>query len=177
MKSDLKHFSGYEIQEKVLNSIKKLFDEDIFLLKADANERSISHKLAIYLQDEFTELKNLSVDCEYNRDMDFDPKRMDDWKSRCAQEVESDDVHAKTVYPDIIVHERGNNDNNLLVIEIKKSNNSDNGCDKEKIKNFIKDLNYDFGVFINIGVKDNTGKFCLKCFPLEKFTEGYENEC
>lgn len=177
MKSDLKHFSGHEIQEKVLNSINKLFDEDIFLLKADANERSISHKLAIYLQAEFESFKELSVDCEYNRDMDFDPKRIDNWKSKCAKKVESDDVDAKTVYPDIIVHERGNNDNNLLVIEIKKSNNPDNGCDQEKIKNFIKDLKYDFGVFINIGVKDNARKFCLKGFPLEKFTEGYENEC
>ena len=44
-----------------------------------------------------------------------------------------------TTYPDIIVHERGNNNHNILVVEIKKSNNkSDWEIDKRKLEGFTK---------------------------------------
>ena len=86
------------IQEKVEKAINNLFEsDDIYLLKIDANERSISHKLAIYIQQEFEEFKNLSIDCEYNRNMFNNPKRIDEWKSRCINNLEGDDEHAKTV--------------------------------------------------------------------------------
>ncbi len=90
---------------------------DAYLFETDVNERSISHKFVSYLQEEF---KGWDVDCEYNRDH-HDPKILN-LPGISSLEVRPDDVQAKTVYPDIIVHHRGTEDN-LLVIEIKKANN------------------------------------------------------
>lgn len=76
-------------------------------------------------------------------------------------------LDAKTVYPDIIIHQRISR-NNLLVIEIKKSNNPDNGgCDKQKIIKFIEKLEYEYRLFIRIGVKEDLGKNELEWFPDE----------
>lgn len=82
---------------------------DLMLLRLDANERSMTHKLAEYLQREF---RNWTVDCEYNR-LGDETKRM----SRDRNDlVPKGDTNAQTVYPDIIVHRR-NSKENLLVIE------------------------------------------------------------
>jgi hypothetical protein len=131
------------VGERLTRALDRLLREDLFLLQSDVNERSISHKLAEYLQLEFS---GWHVDCEYNR-QGHDPKRLDlkvHWTS-------TDDPQARTVYPDIIVHHR-NSDENLLVIEIKKSTNPDRGdFDREKLAAFISQLGYRYGAFIVIG--------------------------
>lgn len=102
------------------------------LFVVDANERSMTHKLAEHVQKYFP---TYDVDCEYNRQGDV-PKQL---------RIEStptlmDDTNARTVFPDIIVHGRGNNDNNLLVIEAKKSSNRDGtGFDSKKLDAFQGD--------------------------------------
>ena len=45
-------------------ALSELIERDSFLFEADANERSITHKLAEYLQAQF---QDWNVDCEYNR--------------------------------------------------------------------------------------------------------------
>lgn len=156
-----------ELKSKVQKAINKLFKNDNFLLTSDVNERSISHKLAEYLQQEFDDW---NVDCEYNRDQHSDIKRISNWKSECLNEPpKTDDLDAKTVYPDIIIHHR-NTRNNLLLLEIKKSSNTDEGkCDIEKLKMFIKDLNYHFGLFINFKIGETPGLKSLKWLPIDKF--------
>jgi hypothetical protein len=104
-----------QVLEKIKIAIDFLLRLDAYLFEADVNERSISHKFATYLQNEF---HCWNVDCEFNRD-GLDPKRLN-LLSISSLEVRSDDVEAKTVYPDIIVHYRGTKEN-LLVIEIKKT--------------------------------------------------------
>jgi len=52
-----------EIEQKVSNAILRFLEKDGLLLEIDANERSISHRLAGYLQEEFL---GWDVDCEYN---------------------------------------------------------------------------------------------------------------
>ncbi|MBP2045304.1 hypothetical protein [Methanobacterium aggregans] len=180
MKSEIVTIEPLEIQKKVKNAINKLFEKDFYLLKANANERSISHKLALYIQEEFEEFDVLDVDCEYNRDKLHNPKKIKDWRSRCIKDIKPDDEDAKTVFPDIIIHQRDSSKNNLLVLEIKKSSNSDTGkCDREKIKNFINDpgLHYELGVFINFGVKNKARTFCWNWFPEDKFGKEHKNEC
>ena len=39
-----------EIKKKVLDSINELYFKDYYIIDNDVNERSITHKLAIYLQ-------------------------------------------------------------------------------------------------------------------------------
>jgi len=121
--------SEKEIIRRVKIAIGILFKNDCYLLESGVHERTISHKLAEYLQIQFPDW---NVDCEYNK-KGIDTKRQDH----------------KLVYPDIIVHHRDTNEN-LLIIEIK-SNRKYCKKDIEKIKKFISpqyDFNYNVGLFI-----------------------------
>lgn len=140
-----------ELKGKILSSIGKLMDNDSFLLEINANERSITHKLAEYLQEEF---EDWNVDCEYNRMINGklnDPKRM----KFPVKNVQTDDTEGKTVFPDIIIHER-NRRNNLLVIEVKKIFKSkiNTEFDELKLKTFTgTQFEYSFGLHIIFYVK------------------------
>lgn len=72
---------------------------------------------------------------------------------------------ADTIYPDIIVHKRGTDESNILIIEVKKSTNPDTGVsDKEKINELMKQpYKYKFGLFLRIDLysKDDN----LEWFP------------
>lgn len=73
------------------------------------------------------------MDCEYNRDGD-EPKRI---VCELAQKTTTaDDIHAKTSYPDIIVHHRRSNDHNVAVIEAKKTTGHGQDWDWIKLRAF-----------------------------------------
>lgn len=101
-----------EIQQKIKNAIERLFIRDHYLLEHNVNERSISHKLALYLQVEFGEAWN--VDCEYNRSNQYVKKLL----IIGPKHIRLDDMDAKTVYPDIIVHRCGKEDNLLVIVNM-----------------------------------------------------------
>jgi len=112
-----------------------------FLLERDANERTMAHHLAIHLIPHFN---GWDIDCEYNRDGSDDNKTLELPK---RTQPTSMDVDARTVYPDIIVHHRGDGgaENNLLIIEIKKSSNkleTEYIFDRVKLRQFQKELGY-----------------------------------
>ena len=131
------------VAEPLQASIQELLDRDDFLLRNNVNERTISHRLAMYMQEHFP---NWDVDCEYNRNHD-DPKRIP-----APKRIESDDVDAKTVFPDIIVHHR-NTDENLLVLEIKKSSNPESSAeDLDKLSRIKKAFGYKHALFIRFRV-------------------------
>jgi len=130
--------------ENLLNeAIRQFLCFDSFLLKVDANERAISHRLAIYIERCFS---GWHVDCEYNRNHD-DPKRL---KIK-PRSIQSNDLEATTVFPDIIVHKRGT-DKNFIVIEMKKdsSSESDDNYDLDKLRAFKRELGYKFAIFMKI---------------------------
>ena len=124
---------------EVLNKLERakaaFLEADSYLLDVGANERSMTHKFAEYLQREFT---GWTVDCEYNRDGDI-PKRL---RLRMHERVSIADEDAQTVFPDIVVHHRGRQAEgelrNLLVIEAKKSTNRESiaSTDSEKLEAF-----------------------------------------
>ncbi|RTL28096.1 MAG: hypothetical protein EKK47_16710 [Burkholderiales bacterium] len=101
-----------EVSVRLNAALKCLCERDLHLLNVDASERSMTHRLAVHLIEQFPDH---DIDCEYNRD-GFDVKRLE-LAERAAKD---DDVEAVTVFPDIVVHRRGHNDDNLLVIEVKK---------------------------------------------------------
>jgi hypothetical protein len=142
------NYKKEQIKSKILKCINLLLKHDLFLLKNDAQERSITHKLAEYIQQEFLEWH---VDCEYNKNLDKTKIREND--SRFT--------------PDIIVHIRDTK-NNLLIIEVKKSTGQDNDEDnrlKEATKSNSK-FNYRLGLFIMFytGQKDYQNDPELKWF-------------
>lgn len=136
------------ITQKITTAYQTLFTHDSHLFIVGANERSITHKLAEYLQHEFSEW---NVDCEYNKNQ-YDEKVVTTWENRRNELLETLELEITerrrnliqkildggiSVYPDIIIHHRGTNDN-LVVIEAKKTdfpNNEDN--DVEKLKAYL----------------------------------------
>ena len=133
-----------KVERKIKNAIKDFEERDHDLLEININERSVTHKLAEYLQVEF---EDWNVDCEYNR-KEFSAKELE----LPVKDTKSDDLKATTVYPDIIVHKRGKQDN-LLVVEAKKihCSDSDKEYDIKKLKAFKEQLNYKFAVFLVVG--------------------------
>jgi len=112
-------------------SLKKLIEKDNELIDRNLKEEAINHKLAMYLEKYFnaSNLEGLignptiSVDIEYNKNGD-----------RCK--YTSIDSNRRMI-PDILIHERGENDNNLVAIECKKVYL--NKKDKEKLKGYKKE--------------------------------------
>jgi len=56
------------------------------------------------------------------------------------------------VRPDIVVHVRGNDARNLLVLELKKRQDSD--CNRERIRAFREQFDYTFGATIVCAIGD-----------------------
>ena len=123
--------------------IKKLTKNDPDLLKNNLHEQTIVHKFACYLQELLPEY---NVDIEYNRNL-------------TGQKLSSGPAR-----PDVIIHHRGTNKDNLLVIEIKKSNSDDKN---PNINRYLDDssLKYQYGLYLEFGVGNNFGKNKLKWFP------------
>ena len=150
-----------DVYAKVRRALCGFFESDRDLLEKRANERSITHKLAEHLQCQF---KHLDVDCEYNRHGD-DIKKL----PRLAECIGSDNSKSCKVYPDIIVHQRGNDERNLLVIEAKKSDNKRGiGEDRCKLQEFTNPhgyYKYKFGLLLVFGVGKNKKQVChVECF-------------
>lgn len=130
------------IEDALEASLDKLILADREIITNDINERSISHRLANYLEPHFP---GWNVDCEYNRNHD-DPKRLQIQR----RNIESDDTQATTVFPDIIIHRRGTDDN-LVVIEMKKTTSQESDSyDIGKLNAFKEQLGYQFAIFIKV---------------------------
>ena len=164
---DMTKYTTAGLHAKVGNALREFFCKDDDLLCRDVNERSVTHKLAEHLQRQF---KGLKVDCEYNRYGDDDPKKL----VVEPGSTQTDCVDAKTVYPDIIVHERGSNCNNLLVIEVKKTSGRDASYDKRKLRKFTDQVphgkykyDYTLGLFLVFDV-DNKVLESVECFQCGK---------
>jgi len=164
------------IKKIVKQSLIDLYEQDSILLRNDACERSITHRLAICIEKRIAELNNnevshLSVDCEYNRNVagGFNaPKYLiieseDEIKKLNEFGRQSEEALEISSYPDIIVHQRGTNDYNLLVIEVKKiSSRISVSHDIKKLKAFTKkdecnEYGYSFGVLIKLDTRDLDG--------------------
>ena len=123
------------IKGKIREALKMFIIKDRqVLLRVDIYEPTISHRIAVYLEGLFPEF---DIDCEYNKTLLGDKKNIEDKKIR----------------PDIIIHKRGNNYDNSVILEIKKSGKNSKlaKADIEKLKSCMTgSLNYDLGVFISI---------------------------
>ncbi len=176
----LQKFISESIFLKTSKALKELFDKDLYLFENGVSERAISHKFAGYLQKEFG--KDLHVDCEYNRHFEY-PKRLLEIKNhvvkqRRASEKLSDheENYGICVSPDIVVHERGNDNNNILVLEIKRGDNSsvsDEKYDLLKLKTYIKEFKYQFGVFIKFKMSKDLGVQKI-CFLKKNYENNHE---
>ncbi len=129
-----------------------------YLLHHNIYERTITHKLAEYLQPLFSDF---NVDCEYNGDVDniHNYRKQleiseEDMFEILRDKIREDETYS--VYPDIIIHTRGTNENNHLVIEVKKAqgNEKDKQFDYLKLKKFTTQYGYRLGAYLEF----QTGK-------------------
>lgn len=135
-----------EAKDYLKRAIAQIIEKDRYLLRVGVNERCISARLAMYLRDVLqADHPEYDVDVEYNRH-GRDTKHLHDllWARNCPRN--RDDDGGQRVLPDVIVHQRENNDANLLIIEMKKSPNRYGlESDRLRIKAFRDQLRYNFG--------------------------------
>lgn len=151
-------------------ALDRLYENDIYLVnnkpflrKKNGNhhvgERSIVFRLAHYMQnimDSIPVFENYVLDCEYNRN---------------GEQAKVLPSFPNGVYPDIIIHNRGNNDNNLLIMEVKSYWNTDDTQDKKKIREFLDaggDYCFSFGLSLII-------KECLEDVQIELLSANNSN--
>ena len=98
---------------KVAAALREFYAHERFLFEKDLGERTLTHRLAVYLERQFP---GWEVDCDYNR--------LGERTLRLPHGtiVSTDDHLGKSVYPDIVVHQR-EIPNNLLAVEVRKASN------------------------------------------------------
>src|SRR5713101_6875714 len=130
----IKSAPDIEIANKVRGAVAKLVELDALLFTVDANERSLTHRLALHLTPAFSDW---DVDCEYNR-TGSEPKVI----HVLGCKGEPNDTNGSRVFPDILVHHRTKPEN-LLVIEVKNStSNRSDDTDIAKLKLLRAELGY-----------------------------------
>lgn len=137
-----------DFKKRIKEALYLLLKNDNYLITTNINERTISYKLAYYIQNIFPDW---NVDCEYNRDYD-EIKRLPQIP---VETITNADVKGTTIYPDIIIHLRGTS-KNLLIIEVKKNaTNKEKEKDILKIKRIMEHFGYNYGLFINFNTKSD----------------------
>ena len=132
------------------------------LLENYTTERSVTHKLAEYLQ---VRIPYLDVDCEYNRNVENgnnEPTRIELLKAKLPkilwERLKDEDKLSISSYPDMILHRRTKN---LLVVEMKKTNSQvGQELDFAKLETFsekggVNAYHYRYGVFVLINTGPN----------------------
>src|ERR1700733_360813 len=114
------HFVGGQMQtemqaelDKVVSALGEFYAREGFLFEKDLGERALTHRLAVYLEWQFP---GWQVDCDYDR-LGERTLRMPK-----GSIVSTDDHLGKSVYPDIVVHQRAIPEN-LLAVEVRKASN------------------------------------------------------
>ena len=146
-----------DIISKMKQAINRFYEEDKELLHYNTNdpmicERTISFRIGMYLQEIF---QDFNVDCEYNRHID-DIKEGREGK----------------IYPDIIIHKRKCDDNNLVWIEVKKCSSKKSAIEEDRKR--LRDVTggkfhykYTYGILIVFGE-------CLEKTVVELYIDGKE---
>ena len=141
------------IDQIIKDSLDCLYKKDAVLLNAahHAQERCIAFRFSLYFYQKMQlSFSNYDIDCEYNKDKE-ELKQFSQNKSWAA--------------PDLIVHKRCKDNQNLVVIEFKgfwaKEENKER--DEKKIQEFVKRYNYKYG-------------FCIIFYPNYAEIEFYNQE-
>src|SRR5260370_11454007 len=98
---------------KLVAALKEFYGHESYILERDLGERTLTPRLAVHVEKQFP---GWEVDCDYNR--------LGERTLRLPKGtiVSTDDHLGKSVYPDIVVHQR-EIPNNLLAIEVRKAAN------------------------------------------------------
>src|ERR1043165_3080548 len=135
---------------KVISALQDFYTRETFLLDKDLGERTLTHRLAVYCEKYFS---GWDIDCDFNR--------LGERTLRLPHGtiVSTDDHLGKSVYPDIVVHQR-EIPNNLLAIEVRKAGNHQPlDHDQHKLKALTDPhlwFAYSIGVMVTLAQKHVT---------------------
>lgn len=129
-------------------AIGRVYEEERFLLTCSEGnrtgmEQAFAFRTGIYLSGllQGTDYKQLDLDSEYNKNNGV---------------VKSSVRFPRGVRPDLIIHKRDSNEENMLVAEFKGYWNNNIACDLRKLEDLTNpddNYNYLIGVFVRIGEK------------------------
>jgi len=154
-----------------------------------ASERAIAHRLAVYLEYKLREdgiiqdSHPVVVDCEYNRHLQSQKVHqipaelvsiVKDAKRTATPDSDDDGFYVFSIAPDIVVHERGSDRNNLLVVEVKKSTNREiPQYDRLKLECFTdKTSGYGYKLGAAVTAEDNVAPGDRRLLPPQWYSNG-----
>lgn len=134
-------------QEIIRDALNKVISEHGYqgaVRNRDIHEQALAHRLAVHLENTGF-FGGYSVDCEYNRHGD----------------VIKTDADGNRFRPDIVIHTRGNDENNLIMVESKKFNDSQQEIDtaKQDLGRRKNEYGYRHGflvIFPEVAVQENS---------------------
>ena len=140
------NYSKQQITEIIAGSISALQAKQPMLFQPDDDiaERAVSAAISAYFNPAFPDY---DVNCEYNR-------MTDEYGMQIPKRIHRNpnDENPSSVYPDIIVHQQDNGENNLLVVEIKMQwKNGEKDDDYNKLIGYKKELNYGYALYLELG--------------------------
>lgn len=163
-----------KVRHALENAVREIYRLDYHLLSEGLNERAITPYLMCYLCSIFP---NYNVDHEYNGNVENPYNRR---KQLIGSESEFkrfetirkpkriNGTWVINITPDVIIHKRGSNNSNLLVVEVKKTKqfvklNLHDEFDITKLNYFtgsVSGFDYKVGAFVQLGIN----KFCISYF-------------
>ena len=150
------NLNNHQLKELLIHAVEKTYQEN-FLIKNNALkgragiEQSLVFRVGIHLHEllKDTSYMSLDLDSEYNKFID-DTKRTSHFP--------------KGIRPDLILHSRGNQKNNILAVEFKGWWNMDLESDREKLKD-LTDIQGPYCYQLGALVVFELEKPCFEFFP------------
>ena len=149
-------------------AISDLYDKDGAILKKehDIRESTITHRLALYLEEYFKQ-DGYVVDIEYSKVKHW-PQGNEDARALITKKLSGSpsDGEANTIYPDIIVHKRDSRDN-LIEIEVSIAwRDTEKLYNLKKVNEYMKSLRYEHGIYIELTERKEDAKAYFGPFNL-----------
>ena len=133
--------------DKIVKALEIFYTRETHLLEKDLGERTLTHRLAVYVESQFA---GWETDCDYSR---LGERTL---RLPKGSTVSTDDHNGKSIYPDIVVHQR-EIPNNLLAIELRKdTNHQPPEHDQQKLRGLTDPhlwFAYRIGVMLVLGRK------------------------
>lgn len=115
------NFTLDNAKEIIEYALEQLYKNDSALvqypsIKEAVSENCLLFRIGLYMHDFIRQnslFSNISVDCQYNRNFQHP-------KSMFKPTLEGIEKAVKNPIPDLLLHQRGSNENNLFLIELKK---------------------------------------------------------
>lgn len=148
-----------EIKELINAALGEFYSKDSMLLDYNTENEAVAERCMVfrigwYMLEKMkymSQMQCFDLDCEYNRNFDH-PKGM----YRLTLEGLSEKI--KDAIPDLLIHKRKSNENNLVIVEFKKGSPSscEKANDEEKLVYFTdtnKEYGYSLGFYIELHKK------------------------